>query len=532
MTLTEQEILAMHLGGKIGVHLLNKLETQKDLSIAYTPGVAKVCKRIESDPHLVYQYTAKSNLVAVVTDGTAVLGLGDIGPAASIPVMEGKAVLFKRFAGVDGWAVPLDNVRINGKHGKTDANKFIEATCAIAGMYGGINLEDIAAPACFEIEKKLDSLLDIPVFHDDQWGTAIITSASVKNYCLLSKKSIGELNIVINGAGAAGIRIADMLKGSGVNNITLVDSKGVIHAGRSNLNEHKKRYAIKTSLRTLDDAMKGADVFIGVSVADCVTADMIKSMNDYPAIFAMANPSPEIMPETVKEVMGDKPYIMATGRSDLPNQINNVLGFPYIFRGALDVRALTISMNMKKAASDALAELARSGNVPEVVQKAYGRTDFEFGYNYIIPVPFDPRLLDNVSSAVSRAALQGGLSKYEKEIHPSSVYHLPPMKGRGCDGIFIDAVIREMAYHNGKCYVGISFKSKDISYIPCSDESIIVERSPSDYSKDVKFNPKQEPSKLFRLVSEHIGQKRMLGITKEGILKNVAFGSGWCWDEA
>ncbi|MCK5150114.1 malate dehydrogenase [Candidatus Pacearchaeota archaeon] len=404
INLTKEEILEMHLGGKIGVKLLRDLKTQKDLSIAYTPGVAKVCETIQQNPKEVYKYTAKGNLVAVVTDGSAVLGLGNIGARASIPVMEGKAVLFKKFGQVNAWPVPLENVKTIDY--RTDVDKVVDTVASIAGMYGGINLEDIAAPECFEIEERLDSMLDIPVFHDDQWGTAIITLAGIKNYCLLSRKKIKNLGIVINGAGAAGIRIADMLKGAGAKKIVMVDRTGVIYSGRSNLNKYKQKHAIKTRKRTLENAMKGADVFIGVSAPDCVKAKMVKSMRKYPAIFAMANPVPEIMPEIVKEVMGKKPYVMATGRSDYPNQINNVLGFPYIFRGALDAHASTISIAMKHAASEALAKLARAGHVPEEVKKAYNRTNFEFGPNYIIPSPFDPRLLDYVSGAVLKTALQ------------------------------------------------------------------------------------------------------------------------------
>ena len=533
MILKNEEILKRHLGGKVGVHLLRELETQEDLCIAYTPGVAEVCKAIEAEHSLANLYTAKGNLVAVVTDGTAVLGLGDIGPAASIPVMEGKAALFKRFGNLDAWPVPLDNVRVNGNTGKTDVNKFIEVTSAIAGMYGAINLEDIAAPACFEIEDKLDAILDIPVFHDDQWGTAIIVLAAVVNYCLLSNKSIEDLNIVINGAGSAGIRIADMLKQRGANYLTLLDSKGVLHKGRDDLNKHKQRFAIETTKVTLKDAMKGANIFIGVSEAGCVTADMIKSMSDFPAIFAMANPVPEIMPETVKAVMGDKPYVMATGRSDFPNQINNVLGFPYIFRGALDVRALTISMDMKIAASTALAELARLGNVPEETKKAYGRVNFNFGSDYIIPVPFDPRLLDYVSSAVSIAALKGGVSKYQKDIEVSDIYHLPDLHEMDGTGAFIKAIIKELAFDRGICYVGISAPNRDdVSYVPCDSEGVVIENDTQAYSKDIKINPEKEPGKLLRTISQHIGQARMLGIHKNGSLGNIAYLSGWCWDES
>ncbi|MCA1808501.1 MAG: hypothetical protein LC725_03445 [Lentisphaerae bacterium] len=274
--------------------------------------------------------------------------------------MEGKAVLFKAFGDVDAWPVPLENCRLEGRNsGPTDPERIIETVSRMACMYGGINLEDIAAPACFEIERRLDEMLDIPVFHDDQWGTAVITLAGVFNYCRLSQRELSDLRFVINGAGAAGIRIADMLRDAGAGDILLCDSKGVIHDGRDDLNEMKQRYAVKTSHASLQAALRGAHVFIGVSVADCVKPDDVKNMADFPAIFAMANPVPEIMPELVIEAMGSRPFVMATGRSDYPNQINNVLGFPFLFRGALDAQARTINMPMKKAAARALAELAR-----------------------------------------------------------------------------------------------------------------------------------------------------------------------------
>lgn len=406
--LDKEEILKYHLGGKIGLQLTKKLKNQKDLSLAYTPGVAIACKEIEADNNKTWDLTAKNNLVAVMTDGTAVLGLGNIGAHASIPVMEGKAVLFKSFAGVDAWPVPLENVK--NEQGKTDVEKFITAAKAVALMYGGINLEDIAAPACFEIEKRLDAELDIPVFHDDQWGTAIIVLASLKNYCLISNKKKENILVVINGAGAAGIRITEMIKEDGFKNCILCDSKGVIHTDRQDINKYKALHAIKTDKRTLADAMKNADVFIGVSAAACVTPEMILSMNTYPAIFAMANPTPEISPLLVKECMKGKKYVMATGRSDYPNQINNVLGFPYIFRGALDVRATTITSNMKRAASEALAALAREKEIPDFVKKAYGR-DFEFGSDYIIPTPFDPRINFYESKAVAEAAIKDNVAK-------------------------------------------------------------------------------------------------------------------------
>ncbi len=410
-TMTTDEIFSYHLGGKVGVELLKDLKDQKDLSMAYTPGVSEICLAIKDNPADIYSLTAKGNLIAVVTDGTAVLGLGNIGAKASIPVMEGKAVLFKSFAGVDAWPVPLEGVL--DENGKTDVEKVIETVKRLACMYGGINLEDIAAPACFEIEDRLEAELDIPVFHDDQWGTAIIALAALKNYCILSKKDIKEISIVINGAGAAGLRIAEMIKTAGAQDVLICDSKGILSSNREDLNQYKQVHAVDTEKTTLADAMKGADVFIGVSVADCVTPEMVLSMAKYPAIFAMANPSPEISPDVVHDVLGGQDYIMATGRSDYPNQINNVLGFPFIFRGALDVRATKITMNMKIAASDALAALARKGDIPEVVKKAYGR-EFEFGPDYIIPTPFDPRIRECEAGAVSEAAIKDGVATMEK----------------------------------------------------------------------------------------------------------------------
>jgi malate dehydrogenase (oxaloacetate-decarboxylating)(NADP+) len=410
-TLTKEEVLEYHFGGKVGLELLKELSSQKDLSLAYTPGVAEACKAIQEDESKLWSLTAKGNLVAVVTDGTSVLGLGNIGAKASIPVMEGKSVLFKSFAGVDAWPVPLENV--SNKEGKTDVDKFIEATVSIASMYGGINLEDVAAPACFEIEDRLDKILDIPVFHDDQWGTAIITLAALKNYCILSGKKAEDLTVAINGAGAAGLRIADMIKAEGVKNCIMCDSKGVLYIGREGLNEHKGVHAVETDKRTLADAIKGADVFIGVSVAGCVTPEMVLSMADFPAIFAMANPVPEILPEEVEKCMKGRKFVLATGRSDYPNQVNNVLGFPFIFRGALDVRAKTITMGMKVAAAEALAGLARAGNVPEVVKKAYDR-DFEFGPSYLIPTPFDPRIINWEAKAVAEAAIKDGVAALKK----------------------------------------------------------------------------------------------------------------------
>ena len=409
MNLSNEEILQYHLGGKIGLRLTRELRDRKALCMAYTPGVAVPVKKIHAEPDKVGVYTAKSNLVAVATDGTAILGLGDLGPEASIPVMEGKAVLFKAFGDVDGWPVPLANCREVGKNtGPTDPDRLVDAVCAIAPMYGGINLEDIAAPACFEVEDRLDEILDIPVFHDDQWGTAVITLAGVSNYCLLSERQMSEIRVVINGAGAAGIRIAEMLKQAGVQRVLLCDSKGVVRDDRKDLTQKKREHAVRTSAATLSDAIKDSHVFIGVSVANCVRPADILSMASYPAIFAMANPDPEIMPGVVAETIRDRPYIIATGRSDYPNQVNNVLGFPFLFRGALDVKARCINMPMKIAAAQALAEVAREPVPGHIRDLFYPEETLEFGRNCVIPKPFDRRLFVEVSFAVATAAVESG----------------------------------------------------------------------------------------------------------------------------
>jgi malate dehydrogenase (oxaloacetate-decarboxylating)(NADP+) len=413
MKITVEESLEYHIGGKIALKPTKRLNDSRTLSLAYTPGVADVCKAIVSDPSVIFSHTAKSNLVAVVTDGTAVLGLGDIGPRASIPVMEGKCVLFKAFGEVDAWPVTFENARVKGNSGPTDVDKLVSLTASVANLYGGINLEDIAAPECFAVEDRLQAELDIPVFHDDQWGTAIITLAGVKNYCKLTAKAADELSVVVVGAGAAGIRISEMLSADGVKNIILIDSRGVCHSGRTDLNEFKKRFALDTPKRTLKDALVGADLAIMVSMrfnrdgSRTLQPEWVKEMGHYPGIFSMANPDPEIFPEEVREVFGDRPYIMSTGRSDYPNQINNVLGFPFIFRGALDVRATKISMEMKVAAADGLARLACE-DVPEGVKEAYGGQDLCFGPDYIIPKPFDRRLLTFVARAVGDAAVKHG----------------------------------------------------------------------------------------------------------------------------
>lgn len=405
---TREMALEYHLGGKIGLDLLKPLHNDVDLSLAYTPGVAEACRLIESDPESLFTHTAKWNTVAVVTDGTAVLGLGDIGAAASIPVMEGKAVLFKAFADVNAWPVPLEGVRRDGMTGRSDPDAFVETAARLAVMYGGINIEDVAAPECFEIEDRLRDMLDIPVFHDDQHGTAIISLAGLQNYLLLSGKKIGDIAIVINGGGAAGIRIGELFRHAGAQRIFMCDSRGVIHNGRSDLNPQKQQFAEKTDCRSLEDILRGADVFIGVSKPGLVTAEMVRSMAAQPAVFAMANPEPEVRPEVVRSARDDA-YI-ATGRSDYPNQINNVLGFPFIFRGALDVRAMDITMNMKIACANALAELARE-EVPDSVRAAYNGITLEFGRDYFIPKPFDRRVFVRASSAVAEAAIRDGAAR-------------------------------------------------------------------------------------------------------------------------
>ncbi len=411
MNLDKSTVLSFHRGGKVALEMPHPVKTVEDLCLAYTPGVGKAVLHLADNPADAFDYTAKGKTVAVVSDGTAILGLGDRGPTAAIPVMEGKCVLFKSFAGVDAWPVVLDNCRQGGaKTGKTDPQRVIEATQAIAPMYGGINLEDIAAPACFEIEDKLQELLDIPVFHDDQWGTAVITLAAVRNYAEVAGKPFNTLKIAMNGAGAAGMRIREMLVAAGAAQVISCDSKGVIYKGRPDLSGRKLLAAEDTPCRTLEEVLRGADVFIGVSVAGAVKKEWVRTMAPYPAIFAMANPDPEIRPDEVAEAMGDKPYVMATGRSDFPNQINNVLCFPFLFRGALDVRARKITMGMKLAAADALAAAAR---IPadDATKALYAGEDLSFGPKYILPKPFDHRLRALVAPAVAEAAVKEGVAR-------------------------------------------------------------------------------------------------------------------------
>ena len=385
MAFGKEEVMAYHKGGKVAVKLPRELKTKEDLCLAYTPGVAHAVKAIAANPEDIYACTAKPNLVAVVSDGTAILGLGDLGAAASIPVMEGKAVLFNAFGDVDAWPVPLNHCRKDGANtGKTDPKRVIEAVKMLAPQYGGVNLEDIASPACFEIEDTLDAELDIPVFHDDQWGTAVISLSGVMNYAKLAGKELKDLKVVMNGAGAAGIRICDMLKAAGVVDVTMCDTKGTIRTDRTDLNPFKAKHARDTKALTLKEALVGADVFIGVSAANVLTGDDVKTMAEFPAIFAMANPDPEIAPAEVQKALAGRKYVMVTGRSDYPNQINNVLGFPYLFRGALDVRATTINKEMKVAAAHALAALAQQPVTPEVAALSPDEK-LEFGTGYIIP---------------------------------------------------------------------------------------------------------------------------------------------------
>lgn len=393
---TRQAALAYHQfpkPGKLSVDSSKPCATVADLTLAYSPGVAEPVREIAKDPENAYRYTNKGNLVAVISDGTAILGLGNLGPLASKPVMEGKAVLFKRFAGIDVYDLEVD---------ATSTQHFIETVVAIAPTFGGINLEDIAAPHCFEIEKALSARLDIPVLHDDQHGTAVIICAGLLNALAIQGKALDSAKLVCLGAGAAGLASMELLIAMGMprSNILMVDSKGVIHAGRADLNAYKQPFAHTTDMRTLSDAMTGADVFVGVSGANLVTPEMLQSMAPKPIVFALANPDPEIRPELAHAARAD--LIMATGRSDYPNQVNNVLGFPYIFRGALDARAKRITQPMLIAAVKALADLAKE-SVPQVVLDAYQLRQLSFGKDYILPKPFDPRLIERIPPAVAAA---------------------------------------------------------------------------------------------------------------------------------
>jgi malate dehydrogenase (oxaloacetate-decarboxylating)(NADP+) len=422
--LRREQALEYHASGrpgKIEVIPTKEAKTQRDLSLAYSPGVAEPCKEIAANPEEVYKYTAKSNLVAVITNGTAVLGLGDIGPAASKPVMEGKGVLFKIFADIDVFDIEID---------EKDPDKFVQIVKALGPTFGGINLEDIKAPECFYIEKQLREQMSIPVMHDDQHGTAIISSAALLNALELQKKKIDKVKFVVNGAGAAAMACVQLYVALGARygNFILFDKDGVLHNGRTDLGEIQRRYAVEKKDWTLEKAMKDADVFLGLSVGNVVSTDMIKSMAKNPIVFAMANPDPEITYDLATSVRKD--IIMATGRSDYPNMVNNVLGFPYIFRGALDVRATQINEAMKLAAVHALAGLAKLP-VPDIVNMAYNQQNMAFGPEYIIPKPLDPRLLSAVAPAVAQAAMDSGVA--QKMIPDKAAYELELNKRLGLD---------------------------------------------------------------------------------------------------
>ena len=410
---TDKEALEFHSHkkpGKIEIIASKSMITKRDLALAYSPGVAVPVKKISENPEAAYDYTSKGNLVAVISNGSAILGMGNLGALASKPVMEGKAVLFKRFADIDSIDLEIDS---------KDTDEIINSIKNFSPSFGGINLEDIAAPDCFIIEEKLKEILDIPVFHDDQHGTAIITTAALINALDINKKTISKIKVVINGAGASAMACANLFKKSGVlkENITMVDRTGVIYQGREKLNQWKSAHAIDTSDRTLSDAIDKADVFLGLSAKGALTKDMVKKMSKNPIIFACANPDPEITPEEVEEIRKDA--IIATGRSDYPNQVNNLIGFPYIFRGALDVRSKTINEEMKIAAAHAIAKLAKE-DVPDEVVAAMGGDRPHYGKDYIIPSTFDPRLISVIPAAVARAAMETGVAR--KEIENFDVY--------------------------------------------------------------------------------------------------------------
>ena len=398
--ITKEEALDYHrvpTPGKVAIATTTRLETQRDLSLAYSPGVAYPCEEIQKNPELAYEYTSKRNLVAVISNGTAVLGLGDIGALASKPVMEGKAVLFKKFAAVDSFDIEVD---------ETDIDKFCEIVKAISPTFGGINLEDIKAPECFEIERRLVEELEIPVMHDDQHGTAIITSAALMNAAEMMGKNISDMKVVVVGAGASAIACSTMYKELGVKNLIMCDSKGVIHKGRTDLNKYKKDFITQTDITTMNEAFTDADMVLGLSKPGTFTVEHIKLMSEEPIVFTLANPTPELFPEEIKAV---KPKaIIGTGRSDYPNQVNNVLGFPFIFRGALDVQARTINMHMKKAAASAIANLAKEPITADLIALV---GNLSYGREYIIPTPFDKRLMVEVSAAVALGAVETGVAR-------------------------------------------------------------------------------------------------------------------------
>ena len=397
---TKEEALEYHRvpnPGKVAISTTTRLETQKDLSLAYSPGVAYPCEEIQKNPELAFEYTSKRNLVAVISNGTAVLGLGDIGAMASKPVMEGKSVLFKKFAAVDSFDIEVD---------EKDIDKFCDIVKAISPTFGGINLEDIKAPECFEIEKRLVEELNIPVMHDDQHGTAIITSAALMNASEMMGKKLEDMKVVVVGAGASAIACSTMYKELGIKNLIMCDSKGVIHKDRTDLNKYKKEFITQTDITTMEEAFENADMVLGLSRPGTFTLEHIKLMSEEPIVFTLANPTPELFPEEVRSVRPKA--IIGTGRSDYANQVNNVLGFPFIFRGALDVQARKINMPMKMAAAKAIANLAKEP-ITEELRASFG--DLSYGREYIIPIPFDKRLMVEVSSAVANCAVETGVAR-------------------------------------------------------------------------------------------------------------------------
>ncbi len=516
----KQDILDYHSQGrpgKIEVIPSKPTNSQRDLAIAYSPGVAEPCLEIEKNPDDVYKYTAKGNLVAVISNGTAVLGLGDIGPEASKPVMEGKGLLFKIFADIDVFDIEL-NVK--------DVDAFCATVKAMEPTFGGVNLEDIKAPECFEIERRLKEEMNIPIMHDDQHGTAIISGAALLNAVELAGKKLEKVKLVINGAGASAISCSRLFEALGVKrkNIVMLDSKGVLRAERTDLDENKRYFATSQDLHTLEDAMRGADVFVGLSKGNVVTQDMVRSMAKNPIVFALANPTPEIAYDLAIAARED--IIMATGRSDHPNQVNNVLGFPYIFRGALDVRATRINEEMKLAAVKALAELAKTP-VPDVVNLVYGEKNITFGRNYIIPKPFDPRLIYTISPAVARAAMESGVARHP--ITDWQTYHLELKKRLGLDDKFI-SLLTQKAKHDPKRVVfanADSFKVLKAAQISC-DEGIakpillgnaeLIQKIAAENGLDISNMPIIDPlldPPYMDEYAEYLFQKRQRkGVTK------------------
>lgn len=516
----KQEILDYHSEGrpgKIEVIPSKPTNTQRDLAIAYSPGVAEPCLEIEKNVDNVYKYTAKGNLVAVISNGTAVLGLGDIGPEASKPVMEGKGLLFKIFADIDVFDIEL-NV--------TDVDEFVRTVKAMEPTFGGVNLEDIKAPECFEIEQRLKEEMNIPIMHDDQHGTAIISGAALLNACELAGKELGSIRMVINGAGASAISCGRLFVSLGVKreHILMLDSKGTLRTSRTDLDANKLFFAVDTQLETLEEAMRGADVFVGLSKGNIVSQDMIRSMAPNPIVFALANPNPEIPYDEAMAARED--IIMATGRSDHPNQVNNVLGFPYIFRGALDVRATRINEEMKLAAVRALAELTKKP-VPEVVNLVYGEKNIQFGRNYIIPKPFDPRLIYTVSPAVARAAMESGVAKHP--ITDWEGYHLELKKRLGLDEKFMN-MLTQRAKREPKKVVfanADSFKVLKAAQITCEEgiakpillgEEKLIRQIAEENGLDISNMPIIDPfvpTPRFEEYAEALFEKRQRkGITK------------------